>query len=242
MPRQPRYNLIGVPQHVIQRGNNRSAVFFSKADCRRYLDDLRRAAERHDCQVHAYVLMTNHVHLLMTPRVAGGVSKAMQSLGRRYVAHINGTYQRTGTLWEGRYKAALVESERYLLTCHRYIEMNPVRARGMDVSHPGEYPWSSYRANALGAADPLVTPHPEYLKLGANPGERERAYRRLFEEHIDEQTLTSIRRSLNECRVFGGEAFKDEIEAVLARRVRPGKRGRPPKAKGEGTSQGVMPL
>ena len=149
MPRQLRYNLPGIPQHVIQRGNNRQATFFSDEDYMRYLADLKSACDQHQCEVHAYVLMTNHVHLLMTPHNGDGIAKTMQSLGRRYVVYINQTYRRTGTLWEGRYKAALIDSENYLLTCYRYIELNPVRAEGM-VDHPGKYRWSSYRANALG--------------------------------------------------------------------------------------------
>jgi putative transposase len=172
--------------------------------------------------------MTNHVHLLMTPHKGDGFSKAMQSLGRRYVVYINQTYRRTGTLWEGRYKAALIDSERYLLTCYRYIELNPVRAEGM-VEHPGEYRWSSYRANGLGETDELLTPHPQYLALGTIPQERQRTYRALFDTHVDEHSLSAIRESLNQCRVLGSEIFKDQIEHELKRRVRPGKPGRPKK-------------
>lgn len=233
MPRQPRYNLPGVPQHVVQRGNNRNATFFADEDYERYLHDLRLSSEQHGCDIHAYVLMTNHVHLLITPHQSDGITKTMQSLGRRYVAYINHTYRRTGTLWEGRYKAALIESERYLLTCYRYIELNPVRAGSMEISYPGAYPWSSYRANALGEHNPLITPHPEYRALGANDQQREQAYRALFDDHIDGRTLGSIRDSVNECRVLGGEGFKDQIEAALARRVRPGKPGRPRKLRQE---------
>jgi putative transposase len=124
-------------QHIIQRGNNRQAVFFAEADYRLYLDSLQQAATRYDCGVHAYVLMTNHVHLLVTPYTEGGLSRLMQSVGRRYVRYVNSMYRRSGTLWDGRFNAALIDSERYLLTCMRYIELNPVRA-GM-VYHPGGY-------------------------------------------------------------------------------------------------------
>ena len=152
----------------------------------------------------------------------------MQSLGRRYVVYVNQTYQRTGTLWEGRYKAALIDSERYHLTCYRYIELNPVRADGM-VQHPGEYRWSSYRANALGEQDEVLTPHPQYLALGDDPPARQQAYRALFNTHIDKRSLSAIRESLAQCGVLGSEAFKDQVEYALARRLRPGKAGRPRK-------------
>ncbi len=228
MPRQIRYNLPGIPQHVIQRGNNRQATFFADEDYMRYLSDLKSACDQHQCDVHAYVLMTNHVHLLMTPHKGDGIAKTMQSLGRRYVVYINQTYRRTGTLWEGRYKAALVDSERYLLTCYRYIELNPVRAEGM-VEHPGGYRWSSYRANALGETDVLIKPHPQYLALGDTSQIRQTEYRALFDTHIDGHSLAVIRESLNQCRVLGSESFKDQIEHALARRVRPGKAGRPRK-------------
>ena len=228
MPRQIRYNLPGIPQHVIQRGNNRQATFFAEEDYTRYLSDLKSACDSHQCEVHAYVLMTNHVHLLMTPLKEDGIAKTMQSLGRRYVVYINHTYRRTGTLWEGRYKAALIDSEQYLLTCYRYIELNPVRAEGM-VDHPDEYRWSSYRANALGEVDELLKPHPLYLALGVSPQARQATYRALFDAHIDEHSLLAIRESLNQCRVLGSERFKDQIEHALSRRVRPGKPGRPKK-------------
>ncbi len=135
-------------------------------------------------------------------------------------------YQRTGTLWEGRYKAALIDSEQYLLSCYRYIELNPVRAEGM-VKNPGEYHWSSYRTNAFGEADELLQPHPLYLALGVSPQTRQETYRALFDTHIDEHCLSAIRESLNQCRVLGSETFKDQIEHALNRRVRAGKPGRP---------------
>ena len=133
MARQPRFLLPGHPQHVIQRGNNRQVIFADEADCRLYLDTLKEACERFACHVHAYVLMTNHVHLLMTPDCKAGIGKVMQSLGRRYVQYFDYRYRRSGTLWEGRYRAALLDTEPYLLTCYRYIELNPLRA-GMVAS------------------------------------------------------------------------------------------------------------
>lgn len=227
MPRPIRYELADVAQHVIQRGNNRQPAFFAAADYRFYLECLKDAADRHDCDVHAYVLMTNHVHLLMTPHRAGAIGKVLQSLGRRYVQYINALYQRTGTLWEGRYKASLVDSDCYLLTCYRYIELNPVRA-GI-VKHPRDYSWSSYAWHAQGRDDPVITDHTGYLTLADNTSARQAAYRELFQDRLSRDTLTEIRDSLNQCRVLGRERFKDEIEAVLKRRVRPGKAGRPRK-------------
>ena len=164
MARLGRYFLADQPVHVIQRGNDRQAIFFHDNDYACYRRLLAGAARHHGCAVHAYVLMTNHVHLLLTPGTADGPSRMMQWLGVRYVRHINTTYRRTGTLWEGRFRAAPIESESHLLTCYRYIELNPVRA-GIVVG-PADYPWSSYRAHAEGAADPLVCDHPLFATLG----------------------------------------------------------------------------
>ncbi len=239
MPRHRRYPLPGIPQHVIQRGNNRQVTFFADEDYIRYLQDLKTASESGKCDIHAYVLMTNHVHLLMTPHRPDGISKTMQSLGRRYVTYINQTYQRSGTLWEGRYKAALIDSDRYLLTCQRYIELNPVRAENM-VDHLADYRWSSYRSNALGAVDEIITPPPQYNALGATAEARQAAYRNLFNAQIEPRSLALIRDSLNQCRVYGSDKFKDQIEFALSRRVRPGKAGRPKKKKGNETGVGLV--
>lgn len=225
MPRKPRFTLPGVPQHVIQRGNNREPCFFTEQDYRRYLDDLAVSADKHACRIHAYVLMTNHVHLLLTPMKQHGVGAMMQALGRRYVYYVNKTYRRTGTLWEGRYKASLVDSEAYLLSCMRYIELNPIRAEM--VEHAGEYKWSSYGANAQGQPDPLLSPHPMYTALGHTASERQYAYRELFRHHIDEALLHEIREALNHELVLGRSYFKDRIEAITQRRTRLGIPGRP---------------
>jgi putative transposase len=216
-----------MPQHIIQRGNNREPCFFAEADYRFYLESLRDAAEKYQCAIHAYVLMTNHVHLLMTPFAEDALGHCLQSVGRRYVRYVNRVHHRTGTLWEGRYKASLVDTEGYLLTCYRYIELNPVRA-GM-VVQPGDYRWSSYHYNARGEQDGLLTPHPEYLRLGVTVSERQRAYRELFRTAVDQDALATIRDSLNRELVTGSERFKDKIEAVLNRRIRPGQAGRPRK-------------
>jgi len=226
MPRRPRIYLPGVPQHVIQRGNNREPCFYSTADYQRYLDDLGEALQRHCCQLHGYVLMTNHVHLLVTPTEPYGIPDLMQATGRKYVQYINRTYRRSGTLWEGRYKASVVDSDAWLLTCMRYIEMNPVRA-GM-VSHPGEYTWSSYAANAHGSTNPLLEPHAVYRALGKDTSVRRYAYRELFRRGIDDNQIHEIREMLNQELVLGREDFKDKIECMAKRRVRRGKDGRPP--------------
>lgn len=223
MARLPRFTIPGQPQHIILRGNNRTETFCAEADYQFYLEKLQLACEKHDCAVHAYVLMTNHVHLLITPHTEQSLSKTMQMLGRYYVQYYNYCYQRTGTLWEGRYKATLIESEAYLLTCMRYIELNPVRA-GM-VSHPSEYPWSSYHRNALGKADELIVPHLEYRRLGKTDDERQSAYRQLFKHHISESTVTEIREATNKAWVLGNERFKRRIQQQLERRVEPSARG-----------------
>ena len=225
MARKPRYFIPDVPQHVIQRGNNRSVCFFAETDYQRYRDDLQKTAAEHGCAVHAYVFMTNHVHLLMTPQEPTSLPTMMQALGRRYVRYINGVYGRTGTLWEGRYKASLVQSEHYLLCCYRYIELNPIRA-GM-IPHPALYPWSSFRFNGEARVDALITPHPQYLALGRDSHERSRAYKELFHAHLDGSLLNEIRTTLNQEYALGGDRFKDEIERHLERRVRPGQPGRP---------------
>ena len=225
MPRKPRFNLVGIPQHVIQRGNNREPCFYSEEDYRFYLDQLNEIKEKYECSIHSYVLMTNHVHLLITSMMEHGIPKLMQALGRRYVYFINKKYKRTGTLWEGRYKSSLVDTDRYLLTCMRYIEMNPVRAKM--VEHPADYMWSSYLTNTQQNVEGLVSPHPVYCSLGKTARLQEKVYRSLFSESIDYDTLNDIREALNQELVFGHAHFKDEIEAISQRRTKPGQRGRP---------------
>ena len=226
MPRKPRLCMPGLSQHVIQRGNNRAPCFFSTSDYQCYLTVLGEALTRHCCQLHAYVLMTNHVHLLVTPLQQFGLSQLMQSVGRKYVQYINRTYRRSGTLWEGRYKASLIDSEHWLLTCMRYIELNPVRA-GM-VSHPGKYRWTSYVCNAHGSTCTLLTPHALYEALGRNPEERRYTYRELFACDLDAREVHEIREMLHQGLVLGSENFKDRIAAITRRPVRRGKDGRPP--------------
>lgn len=232
MARLPRFVLPGQPQHVIQRGNNRQEIFCAESDYRFFLEKLRAAADKHDCQIHAYVLMTNHIHLLMTPGQEDSIGKLMQMLGRYYVQYYNYCYGRTGTLWEGRYRATLIDSEAYLLTCMRYIELNPVRA-GM-VAHPSEYPWSSYAQNAAGEEDNLIKPHLEYKRLGKTPEERQSAYRQLFRARISEGTLDEIRQATNKAWVLGNDRFKRRIEKLLDRRIEPKPRGGDRKSKNIG--------
>ncbi len=223
MARLPRIVIPGQPQHVILRGNNRSEIFCADADYQFYLEKLQQACSKHGCKLHAYVLMTTHVHLLITPQGEPSLAKSIQMLGRYYVQYYNYSYQRTGTLWEGRYKATLIDSESYLLTCMRYIELNPVRADM--ASHPSEYPWSSYRHNALGQSDERVTPHLEYHRLGNTDDERQAAYRQLFKSRIPEASLAEIREATNKAWVLGNDRFKQRIQQKLDRRVEPKARG-----------------
>lgn len=225
MPRLPRLDVPGIPQHVVQRGNDRQPCFYSDGDRRRYLEDLREISLKLGCAVHAYVLMTNHVHLLATPRERGDLGRMMQALGRRYVRYVNDRYDRTGSLWEGRFKACLVDSERYVLACHRYIELNPVRAA--IVVDPGDYPWSSYRHNALGQPDPLLTARPEYAALGPCAEARHEAYRMLVAQELPDEDIAAIRLYVQRQQALGTERFQHAIGEMLGRRAGPGRNGRP---------------
>jgi putative transposase len=225
MARLPRYVIPGLPQHVIQRGNNRQAIFVAEGDYAAYLGWLKEAAQRYGLLIHAYVLMTNHVHLLVTPTQDDSVAKTLQSLGRRYVQYFNFTYQRTGTLWEGRYRATVVDAEDYLLACCRYIEMNPVRA-GM-VKSAAHYRWSSYRHNAQGHKDAQITDHDVYRRLGRTVQARYEAYRSLFRDGDDDTTVLAIRESAHKGWALGGDRFRGEVEKLAKRRTAPLQRGRP---------------
>ena len=227
MARPTRLELPGTPLHVIQRGNNRAACFFGEMDRRFYLKCLHEAAVRRNCAIHAYVLMSNHIHLLVTPNERGGVARMVQDVGRRYVRIINAIHGRTGTLWEGRFKSSLVDSESYLMTCHRYIELNPVRA-GL-TAEPGAYAWSSHRHYSSGARDKLITEHPVFAGLGSSAAARRTAFCSLFEEQLDAPTLKHIRDAANTGSALGSESFLARTESVLGRRVRPPIRGRPQK-------------
>lgn len=217
MARQPRYTTPDVPQHVIHRGNNRAPIFRSADDRGFFLDCLLDASKRFGCQVHAYVLMTNHFHLLVTPQEPGAIGRTIQSVGRRYVLRFNRQQNRTGTLWEGRYRATVIDDDAYLFTCHRYIELNPVRA-GL-VDHPGRFIWSSFAANALGRSDPLVAPHPRYLALGDSRSDRQATYRALFRSVLDCEDLNAIRNATNKAWGLGNPRFLERISSGDRRAV-----------------------
>jgi putative transposase len=213
---------------VIIRGIDRGATFFSECDRQSFLGSLGEVAAVEAVSVHAYVLMTNPVHLLVTPATERGAGRLMKGLGFRYVQYINRAYGRIGTLFEGRFRSSLIEGDRYLLACQRFIEINPVRA-GL-VADPGAYPWSSYRANALGAPDPLLTPHPLYVGLAETDEARRAAYRDLLAEAVAQDLLTEIRTATHGGSALGGERFQQEIAVMLGRRTwrgRPGRRRKP---------------
>ena len=225
MSRLIRVAPVGIPQHIIQRGNNRQVCFGSDEDMAAYMNWLKEYAANYQVAIHAWVLMTNHVHLLATPYSEGGISKMLQSLGRRYVRYFNYSYQRSGTLWEGRYKASLVQTEDYLLALYRYIELNPVRAAM--VTDPADYSWSSYQCNALGKKSELLTPHERYLALGESDEARQMNYRCLFDAHVDDALLEDIRRCVHSGLAIGNSRFKEQIEQLTGLRVSARKRGRP---------------
>ncbi|MFC0679542.1 transposase [Lysobacter korlensis] len=227
MARLPRLDLPGVPQHVVQRGVDRQPCFARDDDYLRYRQELAEAALKHACAVHAYVLMTNHVHLLVTPSEPGGVSRMMQAIGRRYVTGFNARYRRTGTLWEGRFKSALVDSDEYVLACYRYIELNPVRAAM--VLQPSEYVWSSYARNALGMHDVRITPHDAYRRLSAVDRDRHAAYAALVAKGIDTEQAHDIALHTQQQKPWGPERFRRQIEALTGRAVEVRPRGRPAK-------------
>lgn len=228
MPRRARVLLPGVTLHLIQRGNNRSACFFAEEDYLFYLEHLADQARKHNCAIHAWCLMTNHVHLLLTPAKPESAGMLMKGLGQRYVQYINRTYRRSGTLWEGRFRSCLMQEDSYVLACYRYIEMNPVRA-GM-VEHPAEYRWSSYRANAQAEQATLLTRHSLCQALGEADVARAEAYRELFRYQLDPGLVDQIRSATNGNYALGSSRFTAEVECVLGRRVTRGKPGRPKRA------------
>ncbi|MBL8495210.1 MAG: transposase [Rhodocyclaceae bacterium] len=228
MPRRARLALAGVPWHIIQRGNNRAVCFFGEDDYLFYLHYLKEFAAGFGCAIHAYVLMTNHVHLLITPQREDSAALMMKHLGQRYVQYINRSYRRSGTLWEGRFRSCLTQTEDYVLACYRYIELNPVRAAM--VSKPQDFRWTSFHANAMGKANPMLTPHDQYRRLGRTDAERRQAYRALFRAHLDEAVVEEIRSATNGNYALGDKRFQAQIEAALGRRAIRGVAGRPPKA------------
>jgi putative transposase len=227
MPRRPRVLLNGVPLHIVQRGHNRAPCFFAEEDYQNYLHWLGEALVKESAQLHAYALMTNHVHLLITPTDATSISRIVMSLGRRYVQYINRAYRRTGTLWDSRYKSSLVDADTYLLSCMRYIEMNPVRAAMVD--DPAHYRWTSYRTNALGQTDEMITPHPLYLGIARTDTERHSSYRALFRAGLDDDAISDIRLALNQSQPLGSSRFAAMIEEAVGERHEARPRGRPRK-------------
>ncbi len=194
MARKPRLGPAGIAQHVIQRGNNRSVCFACESDYMAYIKWLKKFSVKFNVSIHAWVLMTNHVHLLCTPNLDNlGVSRMMQALGRMYVRYFNYKYERSGTLWEGRFHSSLVCSDEYLLTVYRYIELNPIRANM--VLSPVEYKWSSYRINALGTVSTLCSPHDVYLALGKSENRRLKVYRDLFENELTDSVVKKYKQA-----------------------------------------------
>lgn len=226
MPRRARMYIPGLPYHVVQRGNNRKACFIEDANYQHYLRLWQEVAQRYGVAVHAFCLMTNHIHFLVTPATETAISNTMKVVGSRYAQYVNRRYHRSGTLWEGRHRSSLVQSERYLLACYRYIELNPVRAHM--VALPDEYRWSSYAVNGWGEAG-WLQPHAEYLNLGKTPEKRCRAYRELFQSELSEIDLQLIRRAAHYCQPIGDARFRQQIEAQFGFKRGRMKRGRPRK-------------
>lgn len=226
MARHRRIGPKDITQHVVQRGNNRKICFKCEQDFIVYASWLKQYSEKFNVALHAWVFMSNHVHLLCTPMTDNlGVSQMMQSLGRQYVRYFNDTYKQTGTLWEGRFKSSLVCTSSYLLNVYRYIELNPVRAKMVDK--PSQYKWSSYHHNALGVLSELCTPHEIYLQLGETSKMRLNTYRSLYTEVLTESLINEIRLSSNKELALGSAVFKDKVEAMIGEKLKTGKMGRP---------------
>lgn len=225
MARLPRLTLPGYPHHVIQRGNNRQAIFSSVADYETLLRLLDENARKFEVAIHAYVLMGNHFHLLATPQTAQGLPQMMQAVGRRYVRYFNDVQQRSGTLWEGRYRSTLIQAERYLLACMAYIDLNPVRA-GL-VAHARDYPWSSYGHYAGQRIDKVITPHALVWALGNTPFAREAAYAELVQSGINLVQQTALTDSALSGWALGDPGFVADLQTRTERRVVKSAAGRP---------------
>jgi putative transposase len=226
MPRRPRIYVKGFPYHLVQRGNNREACFLEPENYQCYLELWREISSRYCVAVHAYCLMTNHVHFLETPDDYSGISNTTKVVGSRYAQYVNARYSRSGTMWEGRHRASLIQTERYFLTCCRYIELNPVRA-GL-VKRPEEYQWSSYGVNGWGD-ESWLTAHAEYLRLGRGREKRCTGYRNLFAERISEEDLHLLRKAVHYCQPVGDDRFRRQIEDKYGVRLGQMRRGRPRK-------------
>ena len=226
MPRRKRTYFPGLPYHLVQRGNNREVCFVEPENYQYYLELWKECSKRYQVSVHAYCLMTNHIHFLVTPEYSDSISRAMSVIGSRYAYYFNKTYKRSGTIWEGRHKSSLIQSDRYFLTCCRYIELNPVAA-GM-VNKPEEYKWSSYLANAWGRESNLL-PHDEYLKLGGDTKTRSYAYRELFKEQLSEYDVHLIEKANVYSQPVGDDYFRVQIEEKYGVKLGQPSRGRPKK-------------
>lgn len=225
MPRRKRMYFPGIPFHIVQRGNNREACFYSPKDYQYYLYLLKTALNRYSVHLHCYVLMTNHVHLLMTPSDKEGISMVMRVVGSSYAQYMNKTYQRTGTLWEGRHKSSAIDEDNYLLKCYRYIELNPVTANM--VSRPEEYRWSSYVFNAYGDSSDIISPHHQYLDLSSDPEKRCYYYRELFKYALNEADVHDIRLATHYCQPIGSDRFRAHIADKTEQKLGQLHRGRP---------------
>ncbi len=232
MPRKPRFFLSDVPVHIVHRGHSRSPVFFEDADYTSYLYWLHKSSEKYKVSIHAFVLMTNHVHLLVTPQNGADVSLFMQYIGRRYVPYINQKYGMSGSIWEGRYKASLVQEDHYFLSVMRYIELNPVRANM--VESPSHYRWSSFCHNAGLKVIKLIKRHQIYQGLANDDLERVKAYLAFFKSELEDEAMKKINDAWLTGTPLGSDYFKDMIEAKLMCKVGQDRRGRPHKMSGKG--------
>ncbi len=225
MPRKPRFFLPDIPVHVVIRGNSRRVVFVEDADRTAYLAWLKEAIEKYKVNLHAYVLMDNHVHLLLSADEPNYISRVMQHIGRKYVPYFNHKYEKSGTLWEGRFKGSMIETEQYLLCCYRYIELNPVRAN--KVKRPGEWRWSSYACNAYGEENKLIKPHSVYLAIHKDKDKRVNYYREGFRHILQPSLINDLRSAVQTGTPLGNDRFKQEVEQLLGVKVGYAKRGRP---------------
>lgn len=226
MARLPRLSVPGYPHHVIQRGNNRQPIFLDEADRQQMLQLLESLARQFEVAIHAYVLMDNHFHLLLTPQTQEGLPRMMQAVGRRYVRYFNDRHGRSGTLWDGRYKSTLLETESYLMACMAYIDLNPVRA-GL-AGQARDYVWSSHAHYAGLRSDRLITPHPQYWALGNTPFAREAAYARLVQEGLSASQQQALTESVLKGWALGGPDFMAQLQKKTERRLSKSRAGRPP--------------
>ena len=227
MARLPRINIANIPQHVVQIGHNNLNCFFDDEDYDFYLTSLKKAADQYDVNIHAYVLLPNAVQIIATPNIPQGISSMMQSLGRRYVQYINHRYQRSGTLWAGRYKSSVIDSDAYLLTCYRYVELKPMY-EGL-VDSPELYAWSSFNYHTGLEPSDLIADHRLFMNLGDTHEDRADEYSAMFRFRFDRMLLDYIAETIKLGQVLGGDRFTEKIEQIANHRVRPLKRGRPKK-------------